>query len=153
MDIAEKFFGIIAAIALGFSVGPIILKKVSSKKEVAETDHTLADKDSISVKTAREVVSLVREAMEDQDKDLKEKVNEISEFKALTKDLERRVKQLEENERVNLIWFADQRAWSDQAYKRLVKVDPDFPAPPQAPWDLRARAIILGNEGTDIHER
>lgn len=149
MDTAEKIFGIIAAVALALSIGPMLLKKVNSKKEVAETDHTLADRDSISVKTAREVVALVRETMEEQDKDLKEKASEISEFKLLTKDLERRVKQLEENERVNLIWFADQRAWSDQAYKRLVKVDPDFPAPPQAPWDLRARAIVLGNEGSN----
>lgn len=144
---AEKIVGAIAALALAMSLGPILLKRFQSKKEDAETDETTANKESISVKTATEVVMLVRKTMAEQERELVESKNELSELQDAYRSLSSRVRQLEENERVNLIWFAEHRSWSDQAYKRLVKVDPDFPPPPSPPWTATDfRPTIEGGE-------
>ena len=120
MDTANIILGSIASLALAFGVGPILIKKFQSRKEDAETDEVQEKADSISVATAKEVVQLVKSQMLDQATDIT--------------DLKARVKHLEEESRLNLIWFSELNAWARTAHAKLIEVDPAFPPPPDPPW-------------------
>ncbi len=113
----------IAAILIALNVGPLILKKVQSNKENAETQETAARSDSLQVATAKEVVALVRE-------DLVGKNVEIAEQKVTVKDLVRRIELLEERERHGLVRAAVHEAWDEMAFRKLLVLDPTFPPPP-----------------------
>ena len=120
MSDTEKIFGIIASLAVAFSLGPILLKLVRSKKENAETDATAAEADQTHVASAKQLVDMLNKQTVLMSKDV-----EL---------LKSKVKTLEEEGRLNLIWFSELTEWARSAYKRLLAVDPDYAAPPEAPW-------------------
>lgn len=92
-----------------FKIGDIALKKITSKRENADTD-------AVAVTTLEKVLTTV--------------VNEGGRKDARLELLETRVGKLEERERHMLTRAAVHEAWDQMAFQMLVSIKEDHPPPP-----------------------
>jgi hypothetical protein len=110
-----------------FKLGDIVLKKITSARENADTD-------AVAVTTLEKVLTTV--------------VNEGGRKEAKLELLETRVSKLEERERHMLTRAAVHEAWDQMAFQFLVQHDPNHPPPPS----LYDRELFLRHDNAPTHK-
>lgn len=113
----------VATLATAFGLGPVILKKVRTPTEEVQDSKTTAERDSIAVSTAKELISLSRQ-------DVLSARTEVAVLAEKVTALITRIDTLEERERHQLVRAAVHEAWDDMAFRRLYALDPTISPPP-----------------------
>lgn len=113
----------VAALLTAINIGPILTKLVRSKRDTVDAINVSADTDSIQVKTAKEVVEMVRGSIIEKEDTIRSLISRLDRTEA-------RVEALERRETGYIERITQLQAYAFMSYAQGLQYNKEFPVPP-----------------------